>query len=40
MTTVKDGGFSMKNKRSIHSTLGYKTINEFETEMYNQIVAA
>jgi transposase InsO family protein len=23
------------NKRSIHSTLGYKTINEFETEMYN-----
>ena len=28
------------NKRRIHSTLGYKTINEFEMEMYNQIVAA
>ncbi|MEC3908904.1 integrase core domain-containing protein, partial [Tamlana sp. 2201CG12-4] len=28
------------NKRRIHSTLGYKTINEFETEMYNQNVAA
>ena len=28
------------NKRRIHSTLGYKTINEFEIEMYNQIVAA
>ncbi|PHQ56036.1 MAG: hypothetical protein COC16_04040 [Lutibacter sp.] len=28
------------NKRRIHSFLGYKTINEFETEMYNQNVAA
>lgn len=28
------------NKRRIHSTLGYKTINEFELEMYNQNVAA
>lgn len=28
------------NKRRIHSYLGYKTINEFETEMYNQNVAA
>ena len=28
------------NKRRIHSTLGYKTINEFETEMYKQNVAA
>jgi putative transposase len=28
------------NKRRIHSTLGYKTINEFEMEMYNQNVAA
>ncbi|GAA4935603.1 hypothetical protein GCM10023314_04910 [Algibacter agarivorans] len=28
------------NKRSIHSTLGYKTINEIETEMYNQNVAS
>ncbi len=28
------------NKRRIHSTLAYKTINEFETEMYNQNVAA
>jgi len=28
------------NKRRIHSTLGYKTINEFETEMYNQNLAA
>ncbi len=28
------------NKRRIHSTLGYKTINEFETEMYNQNIAA
>jgi len=28
------------NKRRIHSTLGYKTINEFEMEMYNLIVAA
>ena len=28
------------NKRRIHSTLGYKTINEFEIEMYNQYVAA
>ena len=25
--------------RRIHSTLGCKTINEFETEMYNQNVA-
>ncbi|MFT5217602.1 MAG: putative transposase, partial [Glaciecola sp.] len=28
------------NKRRIHSTLGYKTINEFELEMCNQNVAA
>jgi transposase InsO family protein len=28
------------NKRRIHSYLGYKTINEFETEMYNQNIAA
>ena len=28
------------NKRRIHSYLGGKTINEFETEMYNQNVAA
>jgi transposase InsO family protein len=28
------------NKRRIHSTLGYKTINEFEKQMYNQKVAA
>lgn len=27
------------NKRRIHSYLGYKTINEFETEIYNQNVA-
>jgi putative transposase len=27
------------NKRRLHSTFGYKTINEFETEMYNQNVA-
>ncbi|MFT5248734.1 MAG: putative transposase, partial [bacterium] len=27
-------------KRRIHSTLGYKTINEFELEMCNQNVAA
>ena len=27
-------------KRRIHSTLGHKTINEFETEMCNQNVAA
>lgn len=24
------------NKRIVHSTLGHKTINEFELEMYNQ----
>ncbi len=28
------------NRRRIHSTLGYKTIGEFETEMSNQKVAA
>jgi len=28
------------NKRRIHSYLGYKTINEFELEMYKQNVAA
>lgn len=28
------------NKRRRHSSLGYKTINEFELEMYNQNVAA
>ena len=28
------------NKKRIHSTLGYKTIKEFEIEMYNQNVAA
>ena len=28
------------NKRRVHSTLGYKTINNFETEMYNLNVAA
>ena len=28
------------NKRRIHSFLGYKTINEFNLEMYNQNVAA
>ena len=28
------------NRRRIHSTLGYKTIKEFELEMYNQNVAA
>jgi transposase InsO family protein len=28
------------NRRRIHSTLGYKTIKEFETEMFNQKVAA
>ncbi len=28
------------NRRRIHSTLGYKTIEEFETEMSNQKVAA
>ena len=28
------------NKRRIHSSLGYKTINEFETEIYKQNVAA
>lgn len=28
------------NKRRIHSSLGYKTIKEFEIEMYNQKVAA
>ncbi|PWK18845.1 integrase-like protein [Maribacter polysiphoniae] len=28
------------NRRRIHSTLGYKTIKEFETEMYNQKIAA
>ena len=28
------------NRRRIHSTLGYKTINEFEIEMLNQKVAA
>ena len=28
------------NRRRIHSTLGYKTIEEFQTEMYNQNVAA
>ena len=28
------------NRRRIHSTLGYKTIKEFEQEMYNQNVAA
>jgi len=28
------------NKRRIHSTLGYRTIKEFEIEMYNQNVAA
>tara|TARA_S200002703_G_C3778348_1_gene239728 strand:+ start:704 stop:1528 length:825 start_codon:yes stop_codon:yes gene_type:complete len=28
------------NRRRMHSTLGYKTIEEFENEMYNQKVAA
>jgi len=28
------------NKRRRHSSLGYKTINEFELKMYNQNVAA
>ncbi len=28
------------NRRRIHSTLGYKTIEEFETEMSNQKIAA
>lgn len=28
------------NRRRMHSTLGYKTIEEFETEMYNQKIAA
>ena len=28
------------NRRSIHSTLGYKTIEEFETEISNQKIAA
>lgn len=28
------------NRRRLHSTLGYKTIKEFELEMYNQNVAA
>lgn len=28
------------NRRRIHSSLGYKTIKEFETEMFNQKVAA
>ena len=28
------------NKRRRHSSLGYKTINKFELEMYNQIVSA
>jgi putative transposase len=28
------------NKIRIHSSLGYKTINEFEKEMYNQNLAA
>ncbi len=28
------------NRRRIHSTLGYKTIEEFELEMFNQKVAA
>ncbi len=28
------------NKRRIHSTLAYKTINEFEIEIYNQNLAA
>jgi len=28
------------NRRRIHSTLGYKTIEEFENEMFNQNVAA
>ncbi len=28
------------NRRRIHSSLGYKTIEEFETEMFNQNVAA
>jgi len=28
------------NRRRIHSTLGYKTIKEFEIEMFNQKVAA
>ncbi|TLP70506.1 IS3 family transposase, partial [Maribacter sp. ACAM166] len=28
------------NRRRMHSTLGYKTIEEFENEMYNQQIAA
>lgn len=28
------------NRRRMHSTLGYKTIEEFEIEMYNQKIAA
>ena len=28
------------NRRRIHSSLGYKTIKEFETEMFNQKIAA
>jgi transposase InsO family protein len=28
------------NRRRIHSTLGYKTIEEFKNEMYNQETAA
>jgi len=28
------------NRRRIHSTLHYKTIEEFENEMYNQKAAA
>ncbi len=28
------------NRRRIHSTLGYKTIEEFEIEMFNQKIAA
>ena len=34
---VKD---KVYREKRVHSTLGYKTIKEFEVEMYNQNVAA